>query len=427
LLRNAPQDEAEHRLNQDREDTMMELPLSENRRMKVDEFDSGKMLAKAAQQAKQRNYDQFPIVDVDSHHYELESFNEILEYMPDPVMKQLAQMANSGNSKGVGVMPGGVGYQDMGGRVTRYPLRRIEKPEPGVHRDVSLTRRWMDAMGVDIAVLFPSPMLQLGLHPQVEAEVALATAYNRWLAERVLAAEDRIRSMIYLPFNDPEASFRMVKEFAGKKGVCGFMVTSVRYKPIHHNSFMKVYSAIEETGLPLAFHAGYNWNEQSMTMMNKFIAVHALGFVWYNMVHLTNWVLNALPERFPKLKVIWIESGLAWLPFMIQRLDNEYMMRSSECPGLKKLPGEYITDMFYTSQPMEIPRDMSLLEATFKCIKAESQLLYSSDYPHWDFDLPSTIYDLPFLKEKAKRDILGGNAAKLFKIDTNGRKLAKVA
>ncbi|MEX2033799.1 MAG: amidohydrolase family protein [Xanthobacteraceae bacterium] len=405
----------------------MDLPLSNDRRMSVDEFDSGKMLAHAARQSKQRGYEKFPIIDVDSHHYELESFNEILEYMPDPVLKQLAQMANAGNSKGVGVMPGGVGYQDMGGRAMRYPLRRIEKPEPGVHRDVSLTRRWMDAMGVDIAVLFPSPMLQLGLHPQVEAEVALATAYNRWLCERVLAVEPRIRSMIYLPFNDPDASYRMVKEFAGLKGVAGFMVTSVRYRPVHHNNYMKIYALIEELGLPLAFHAGYNWNEQSMTMMNKFISVHAIGFVFYNMVHLTNWVLNALPERFPKLKVIWIESGLAWLPFMIQRLDNEYMMRSSECPGLKKLPGEYITDMFYTSQPMEIPRDMSLLESTFKCIKAESQLLYSSDYPHWDFDLPSTIYDLPFLKEKAKRDILGGNAAKLFKLDINGQKLAKVA
>ena len=406
---------------------MVDLPLSNDRRMRVDEFDSGKMLAQATRQAKQRGYDKFPIVDVDSHHYELESFNEILDYMTDPVLKQLAQMANSGNAKGVGVMPGGVGYQDMGGRAIRYPLRRIEKPEPGVHRDVSLTRRWMDAMGVDIAVLFPSPMLQLGLHPQVEAEVALAYAYNRWLAERVLAEESRIRSMIYLPFNDPEASYRMVKEFAGKPGVSGFMVTSVRYRPVHHNSYMKIYSLIEETGLPLAFHAGYNWNEQSMTMMNKFISVHAIGFVFYNMVHMTNWVLNALPERFPKLKVIWIESGLAWLPFMIQRLDNEYMMRSSECPGLKKLPGEYITDMFYTSQPMEMPRDISLLEATFKCIKAESQLLYSSDYPHWDFDLPSTIYDLPFLKEKAKRDILGGNAVKLFKLPINGQKLAKVA
>ena len=162
--------------------------------------------------------------------------------------------------------------------------------------------------------------------------------------------------MLYLPFNDPEARYRMVKEFAGKKGVFGFMVTAARYKPVHHNSYMRIYAAIEETGLPLAFHAGYNWNEQSMGMMNRFISVHALGFVWYNMVHMTNWIINGLPERFPKLKVIWIESGLAWLPFMIQRLDNEYMMRSSECPGLKKLPGEYMRDMFYTSQPMEIER-----------------------------------------------------------------------
>jgi hypothetical protein len=126
----------------------MDLPLSENRRMRVEEFDSGKMLAHAARQAKDRGYDKFPIVDVDAHHYELESFNEILEYMPDPVLRQLAQAANVGNSKGVGVLPGGVGYQDMGGRVTRYPLRRIEKTDPGVHRDVSLARRWMDAMGV---------------------------------------------------------------------------------------------------------------------------------------------------------------------------------------------------------------------------------------------------------------------------------------
>jgi len=44
-------------------------------------------------------------------------------------------------------------------------------------------------------------------------------------------------------------------------------------------------------------------------------------------------------------------------------------------------------------------------------------LVWSSDYPHWDFDLPSVIYDLPFLKEGAKRNILGGNAARLFGLD----------
>ncbi len=99
-------------------------------------------------------------------------------------------------------LPTGVGYQDMGGRVTRYPLRKMEKTDGPQHRDITLTKRWMDAIGVDVAILFPTPMLQLGVHPQVEVEVALARAYNRWLCEKVLAKEPRIRSMLYLPFND---------------------------------------------------------------------------------------------------------------------------------------------------------------------------------------------------------------------------------
>lgn len=406
----------------------MDLPLSDFRKMAVAEFDTTKLLEHAAQQARERNYAEFPIVDVDSHHYESESMGEILEYMDDPVIQQLALASRAGNSKGVGVLPGGVGYQDMGGRVTRYPLRHIEKVDAGgKHRDIALTKRWMDAIGIDIAVVFPTPMLQLGLHPQVEVEVALARAYNRWVCERILAHEPRVRSMLYLPFNDADASYKMVQEFAGKKGVCGFMITSARNRPVHHNSYMKTYALIEELGIPLAFHAGYNWGDTSISMLNRFISVHGLGFVIPNMIHMANWVMNGLPERFPKLKVIWIESGLAWLTFMIQRFDNEYMMRSSEAPSLKKLPSEYITDMYYTSQPMEVPRDMGMLEATFRMIQAETQLLYSSDYPHWDFDLPSTIYDLPFLSEDGKRNILGGNAVKLFNIQGAGKKLAKVA
>jgi predicted TIM-barrel fold metal-dependent hydrolase len=75
-------------------------------------------------------------------------------------------------------------------------------------------------------------------------------------------------------------------------------------------------------------------------------------------------------------------------------------------------------EMYYSSQPMEVPEDLSILEATFKMIKADTQLVWSSDYPHWDFDLPSVIYDLPFIDEQGKRNILGGNAAKLFGLST---------
>jgi len=346
--------------------------------------------------------------------------------MFDPVLQQLARSARQASAKSVGILPAGVGYQDMGGRVMRYAVRGMEKTPAGVQRDISLTQRWMDAIGIDVAVMFPTPMLQLGLHPQVEVEVALARAYNRWLCERVLAHEPRIRSMLYLPFNDAEASYKIVQEFGCKKGVVGFMVTSARYRPVQHNSYMKTYALLEEMNLPLAFHAGYNWNDQTVGLMNQFISVHALGFVFYNMVHLANWVMNGLPERFPKLKVLWVESGLAWVPFMMQRFDNEYMMRSSEAPALKKLPSDYMRDMFFSSQPMEMT-DMGALETTFRMLNAESQLLYSSDYPHWDFDLPSTIYDLPFLSEQAKCNILGGNAIRLFNLKLPTAKMASVA
>ena len=120
-------------------------------------------------------------------------------------------------------------------------------------------------------------------------------------------------------------------------------------------------------GKPLAFHAAYNWDDRALGMTNRFISVHALGFMWFNMIHMTNWVINGLPERFPKLKVMWVESGLTWAYCLMQRLDHEFMMRTSDCPSLKRKPSEYMREMYYSTQPMEVPEDLSILEATFRC------------------------------------------------------------
>jgi predicted TIM-barrel fold metal-dependent hydrolase len=385
----------------------------------AEEFDTSTLLRLAHEQARSRNYKDFLIVDVDAHHYETEHFAEIAQYIEDPVLRHQAQGGNrKGQSASVPSMfPGQVGNQDLSGRINRYRRRPEERTPPGEHRDLSLTRRWMDAIGTDMVCLFPTPMLYLGLHPQVDVEVGLARAYNRWLIENVLKHEPRIRSMLFLPFNDPEATYKMVKDFGDAKGVCGFVITAVRYRQVFDNAYMKTYALLEEMGVPLAFHAGYNWSDRQMASANRFLTAHALGFTFSNMLHITNWIVNGLPERFPKLRVIWIESGLAWIPFLMQRLDNEYMMRSSECPALKRKPSDYMRDMFYSSQPMEMVGNAEALELTFRMINAETQLLYSSDYPHWDMDLPSTIYDLPFLSETAKRNILGGNAQRFFGFD----------
>ncbi len=128
-------------------------------------------------------------------------------------------------------MPSQVGYQDMGGRVTRYPMRGSEKTDTtkGAQRDVQLGHRWMDAMSVDYSCLFPTGMLNIGMHPQKEMEVELCWAYNRWLTEKVMPeAGGRFFSMLCLPFNDPEAALRQVETFGDRKHVGGFMVTTVR-------------------------------------------------------------------------------------------------------------------------------------------------------------------------------------------------------
>jgi uncharacterized protein len=404
----------------------MRLPSSSDiHDLSVEEFDTSTLLAHASAQARKRKYSEFMIVDIDSHHYESDHVRDIYPYIEDPVVRQTAQ--SFAQTMGFPMFPQRGNEQDLGGRITRSPLRRLEKsPLQGAAHDAVLTLRWMDAMGVDYTCLFPTPMLSFGLHPQIRVEAALSTAYNRWLCEHILAREKRIKSMLYLPFNDPAEAYRTVVEFSEKPGVIGFLVTSVRYAAVYDDRYMRIYRALEERGKPLAFHSAYNWYTRDMEQLNRFISVHALSFPFYNMLHMTNWIINGMPERFPKLKTLWIEAGLAWLAFLTQRLDNEYMMRPSEAPLLKKLPSEYIREQYYSTQPLELVRNTKLMEATFEAISADTQLCFATDYPHWDFDLPNTIYDLPFLDEQAKRNILGGNAARLFGLqpwqyDENGK------
>src|SRR6478672_9583250 len=248
----------------------VQTPVDDVRELHFDRFSSSESLAKASEQARKRNYQDFLIVDIDSHHYESESYADVFQYIESPVLRRsfIESAQRGGRSSMLG---GSVGYQDISGGITRHWLLKHEKVDTTTHhRHITTTKRWMDAMGVDYACLFPTPMLFLGTHPQVEIEVAMARAYNAWLCERILAEEPRIITMLYLPFNDPEATYKMVQDFGDKKGVKGFMVTSPRYKPVHDNAYMKTYRLLEEMGKPISFHAAYNWNDQSLNLLNRF-------------------------------------------------------------------------------------------------------------------------------------------------------------
>ena len=380
--------------------------------------DTRDVLAHSRRYANEKGLDDVLIVDVDAHVTETAFWGEIIERMDSDVYQQMAKSFQDrvGSPPGLLNAQPGLLFQDVYGRIPHQQSQQESVEGSTVHRQVELARRAMDSMAIDYMVVFPTPMLLLGTHPQAEVEVQLAGAFNRWLTSEVLADEPRLRGLMYLPFNTPEACPDIIEEFGDKPGVMGFTVTSTRMKAVHHNAYMKTYAMLEERGLPLAFHAGFNWGDGSMSQLNRFLSMHALSFVHCNLIHMTNWVINGLPERFPKLDVMWVESGLAWLPYLMQRLDTEFMMRTSEAPLLKRKPSDYMKEMYYSSQPLETHHP-KLLEATFEAINAETQLLWCSDWPHWDFDGPSVIWDLPFLNEKQKRNILGENAARVFKLD----------
>ena len=88
----------------------MDLIADRGRRVTVDELNTTRLLAHATQQAQKRNFDDMVIVDVDSHHYENESFKDILPFMENDVLRQLTL---SGMAKGRhSIVPGQTGFQD---------------------------------------------------------------------------------------------------------------------------------------------------------------------------------------------------------------------------------------------------------------------------------------------------------------------------
>ena len=348
------------------------------------------MLAHARRQADELGLDDYFVVDVDSHRDPGSVWPAILEHMENPVMR-----ANSQHDLDVmGVTqyvptPGGRGFQfqAMHGRIPHQELTREDLGPIDVPRDVELCRRAMDAMSIDVQVVFPTSLLSLGMSPMPIGESQVAYAYNRWMIEEFCSQEPRLKFLPFLPLNDPDMCLRMIREFAERPG-CAALWSRLRHNPVHDNGYMPLYGAIEEPGLPLAFHAG----PPGRTLdegMNRFLSdaralVHALQPRAHDEL-----VINGLPERFPRLKLIWIESGLAWVPFLMQRLDNEYLMRTSEAPLLKRPPSEYMREMYYTTQPIERPHRAARADA--KKINAETQLLFASDWPHWDFDLPERL------------------------------------
>ena len=369
------------------------------------------VLERAAEQAAARNFDDVFIVDVDFHHLESQAWLEVLEHLDNDVVRHFLHSGGRGNWWLPGAMTVG-GMQEVQGRIQPFYAFMDGSPElAGAPRDIARVRQAMDAMSCDYIAVFPTQLLDMGWNPFEYLEPHLAHAWASWMCERVLAEDPRIITLLYLPFGHPDACIELIERYGDHPGVVGGMVTSVRHDPNYKREYMRLYAMLEERGLVLGFHGSLALGDRGVQQLNRFMSVHSISFPLYHLIQVANLVTNGIPERFPGLKLLFIEGGLAWVPFLMQRLDHEYLMRPSEAPLLKRLPSEYMRDFYYSTQPLEAS-DPELMRMTIEKI-GTSQLLWSSDWPHWDWDPPSKIWDMPFLSESQRRDILGENARRV--------------
>jgi predicted TIM-barrel fold metal-dependent hydrolase len=130
-------------------------------------------------------------------------------------------------------------------------------------------------------------------------------------------------------------------------------------------------------------------------------------------------IFEGVFERFPTLRIALIELGWSWAVPYSWRLDSAWKKLRDEVPHLRRKPSEYLREHFwFTTQPIEEPERLEDTESVYRMFEDAGfadRLMFSSDYPHWDFDSPYESVPTTFPIERRRR-ILGQNASKLFKI-----------
>jgi predicted TIM-barrel fold metal-dependent hydrolase len=131
------------------------------------------------------------------------------------------------------------------------------------------------------------------------------------------------------------------------------------------------------------------------------------------MAHVNSLVCEGVFEKYPKLKFVAIEGGIAWLPHLMWRMDKNYKGLRDLVPWLKRLPSEYIKEHIrLTTQPIEEPANSEHLNQILDMVDAGNTVMFSSDYPHWDFDNPKMA--LRSIRKDLRQRILADNAIELY-------------
>jgi hypothetical protein len=273
----------------------------------------------------------------------------------------------------------------------------------------------MDKGGVETAVLYPTLGLFMSFLKDRQWAVALCRAYNTFLHEEFVTASPRLKAVALLPVQDPDACPAELRRAVRELGLSGAMLSADGSHLLGDARFLPLYEEADRLGVMLGIHAsGSSLGGAGVDMFPRFIQAHTCSHPFGQMRQITSIIFEGIPERFPALRIAFLEAGCGWAPYWMERMDEEFAKRGrAEAPALKKKPSEYVRagNIYFSCEADEwlMPQALALV--------GEDQIVYASDFPHWDNSYPGSIDEIrnrADLSDEQKRKILADNCRRLY-------------
>lgn len=217
---------------------------------------------------------------------------------------------------------------------------------------------------------------------------AFSQAINDWIAREWLDKDDRLRASIVVPTQNPERAVDEIERVAGDKRFVQVLMLVGGEIPLGRRQNWPIYAAAERHGLPIGIHAGSTYRHPVTPVgwpsyYTEDYVNQAPGF----QSQLTSLMAEGVFAKFPDLTVVLIESGVSWLPAYLWRLTKFWKGLRSEIPWVSDPPASIVRDRVkMTLQPFDGPPDQGGAMRLMEHIGSDEILLFSTDYPHWQFD-----------------------------------------
>jgi len=333
------------------------------------------------------------LIDCDVHHV-TSGPDDLYPYLPRHYVEYI---------KDFGTMMPGVGYTNMPRGGCRAELWEGQEKHPGSNVDLARERH-LDAYSIDIAVLTGSTVYGAAVHPNADYAAAMCRAFNDWTLDTWIKADSRFKASIAIAPTDPQQAAAELHRLGENPDVFQVIMPAGARFPFGNRFYHPIFGA-EGAGVANApTAAGYPSYYLEMRMARPQIA----------MAHTVSLICEGVFEKFPTLKFLFIEHDTFWVPGLMWHMDADWKSVRDYTPWVKKLPSEYIRGHIrFGSQPMEQPPTRADLKMFLEWLHADEVLVYASDYPHWDWDDPTTV--LPGIDAALRQRIFVENACELYR------------